>query len=169
MKHSHSITPRTAPVSVIRIPWSMGGVGLVLCVLQLAFSLSVNAQTNYTIDWYTIDGGGGTSTGGVYAVSGTIGQPDASTTPLTNGQYAVVGGFWALPQAIQTPGSPLLSIEAAGPGLATISWTPNTPGFVLQQTISLNPANWADAASGSTNPVTVTLSGGMTYYRLNKP
>ena len=34
------------------------------------------AQT-YSIDWYTIDGGGGTSTGGVYSVSGTIGQPDA--------------------------------------------------------------------------------------------
>jgi hypothetical protein len=30
------------------------------------------------LDWFTIDGGGGTSTGGVYAVSGTIGQPDAA-------------------------------------------------------------------------------------------
>jgi hypothetical protein len=25
----------------------------------------------YTLDWFTIDGGGGTSTGGVYSVSGT--------------------------------------------------------------------------------------------------
>ena len=32
---------------------------------------------SYQIDWFTIDGGGGTSTGGVYSVSGTIGQPDA--------------------------------------------------------------------------------------------
>ena len=45
---------------------------------SLVFSLpsSVAAQT-YALDWSTIDGGGGTSTGGVYAVSGTIGQPDA--------------------------------------------------------------------------------------------
>jgi hypothetical protein len=30
---------------------------------------------SYSIDWFTIDGGGGTSTG-VYSVSGTIGQQD---------------------------------------------------------------------------------------------
>jgi len=30
-----------------------------------------------SIDWHTIDGGGGTSSGGVYSVVGTIGQPDA--------------------------------------------------------------------------------------------
>jgi len=30
-----------------------------------------------SIDWYKIAGGGGTSTGGVYSASGTIGQPDA--------------------------------------------------------------------------------------------
>jgi len=33
---------------------------------------AVHAQ-NYTIDWQKIAGGGGTSTGGVYTVSGTIG------------------------------------------------------------------------------------------------
>jgi len=33
---------------------------------------------NYTIDWYKIAGGGGTSAGGTYQVNGTIGQPDAS-------------------------------------------------------------------------------------------
>ena len=32
----------------------------------------------YTIDWYKIAGGGGTSTAGVYSVSCTIGHPDAS-------------------------------------------------------------------------------------------
>ena len=45
---------------------------------------SLHAQT-YSIDWYKIAGGGGTSTGGTYAVSGTIGQPEAGG-PLTNGQ-----------------------------------------------------------------------------------
>ena len=63
------------------------------------------AFAQYAIDWSTIDGGGGTSTGGVYSVSGTIGQPDAGG-PMTNGQYSVTGGFWALPTAVQTTNAP---------------------------------------------------------------
>jgi len=67
------------------------------------------AQT-YSIDWYTIDGGGGTSTGGVYAVSGTIGQPDAGG-PMTGGNYSLTGGFWSLIAAVQT-GAPRRSSSA---------------------------------------------------------
>jgi hypothetical protein len=57
--------------------------------LFLAFSALVvfsvsTARAQFSIDWFTIDGGGGTSTGGVFSVTGTIGQPDAGT--LTNGQ-----------------------------------------------------------------------------------
>src|SRR6266481_8271469 len=57
------------------------------------------------------------------ALSGTIGQPDASG-PLTNGQYSVRGGFWTLPVAVQVIGSPTLTIAPAGPGQATLSWSP---------------------------------------------
>jgi hypothetical protein len=48
---------------------------LALCFLPFAFCLCAQAQ--YSLDGQTIDGGGGTSTGGVYSVSGTLGQPDA--------------------------------------------------------------------------------------------
>ena len=129
--------------------------------------LSVSAQS-YSIDWFTIDGGGGTSTGGVYSVSGTIGQPDAGG-PMTNGQYSVTGGFWALPTAIQVSGAPTLTIVPAAPGQATISWTPNTPGFVLQETLSLSPTNWVNSASGTTNPITVPATLPTKFYRLSKP
>ena len=44
------------------------------------------------IRWYTIDGGGGVSTGGTFQVSGTIGQPDTAT--LAGGTFEVRGGFW---------------------------------------------------------------------------
>ncbi|MEZ6317388.1 MAG: hypothetical protein R3B49_01350 [Phycisphaerales bacterium] len=47
----------------------------------------------YVIDWYTMDGGGGTSSGGVYELSGTIGQPDAAP-PLAGGAYDLEPGFW---------------------------------------------------------------------------
>lgn len=136
-------------------------------LLWAAAGISVQAQT-YSIDWYTIDGGGGTSTGGVYSVSGTIGQPDAGG-PMTNGQYSVTGGFWVLPTVIQTGGAPTLTIVPATPGNATISWTPNTPGWILQETWVLSPANWTNSPSGSTNPIVVPATTPIRFYRLFKP
>jgi len=137
-----------------------------LCLVQCELLSPALAQP-LTIDWSTFDGGGGTSMGGVYSISGTLGQPDAGPS-MTNGQYAVTGGFWALPQAVQTPESPLLTITAAGPGVATISWEPATPGFVLQETDSLLPTNWRNSASNSTNPVVVPTMFPTKFYRLNK-
>jgi len=132
-------------------------------------ALSFGALAQYAINWHTIDGGGGTSTGGVYSVSGTIGQPDAGAT-MTNGQYAVTGGFWALPTAIQTPGAPTLTIVAAGAGQAQISWTPDTgTNWVLQETLNLSPASWANAPSGVTNPIVVPATLPTKFYRLFKP
>lgn len=129
---------------------------------------AVVTSAQYAITWSTIDGGGGTSTGGVYSVSGTIGQHDAGG-PLTNGQYSVTGGFWALPTAVQVTGAPTLTIVPAAPGQATISWAPATPGFVLQESLSLAPANWTNAPSGATNPVTVPAGLPVKFYRLHKP
>ena len=131
-------------------------------------ALCFAAQAQYSIPWSTIDGGGGTSTGGVYSVSGTIGQHDAGGA-MTNGQYSVTGGFWALPTAIQVTGAPTLTIAPATPGNATISWTPNTPGFVLQQTSVLSPSNWTNSPSGATNPITVPATNAAKFYRLFKP
>lgn len=39
---------------------------------------------NCSTDWFTIDGGACTSTGGVYSVSGTIGQPDPASPGNTH-------------------------------------------------------------------------------------
>ena len=89
-------------------------LALLLCLLTSVLCLPARAQS-YSIDWHTIDGGGGTSTGGVYSVSGTIGQPDAGG-PMTNGQYSITGGFWALPTAVQTTNAPTLTIAPAAPG-----------------------------------------------------
>lgn len=40
----------------------------------------------------TIDNGGETSSGGTYAVTGSIGQPDAGE--MSGGSFALSGGFW---------------------------------------------------------------------------
>ncbi len=123
---------------------------------------------NYSITWYTIDGGGGTSSGGSFSLSGTIGQPDALPVAMTNGQYSLLGGFWALPIAVQVTNAPLLTITPAALGQATISWAPNTPGFVLQFTPTLTPADWQDAPSGAQNPVNVPATAPSMFYRLFK-
>ena len=88
---------------------------------------------------------------------------------MTNGQYSVTGGFWALPIAIQIVGAPTLTIVPATPGNATISWTPNTPGFVLQETLSLSPTNWINSPSGATNPIVVAATLPTKFFRLFKP
>jgi hypothetical protein len=138
---------------------------IVLFLTLATLTTSVLAQ--YSIDWFTIDGGGGTSTGGVYSVSGTIGQPDAGPT-MSGGNYSVDGGFWGI-TAVQTPGAPTLTIVLTASGQATISWTPNTPGFVLQESASLSPAGWTDSPSGATNPITLPTTSPMKFYRLFKP
>jgi hypothetical protein len=57
----------------------------------------------YEINWSTIDGGGGTSSGGIYSLSGTIGQPDAGPA-MSGGIFTLTGGYWT--GASQPPGCP---------------------------------------------------------------
>jgi hypothetical protein len=65
----------------------------------------------YTVDWYTIDGGGETfCVGGDFELSGTVGQPDATTTVMAGGEFEISGGFWrtlrpAMNEQTMTPGA----------------------------------------------------------------
>jgi hypothetical protein len=147
---------------------TMNSIFKLTAAMLLLLGIHISSAQSYSIDWYTIDGGGGTSTGGVFSISGTVGQPDAGTT-MTNGQYAITGGFWALPAAIQVAGAPTLVIVSAGPLQASISWSPATPGFILQETWTLTPANWTNSPSGATNPVIVPATLPAMHYRLFRP
>jgi hypothetical protein len=49
-------------------------------------------EPGYSIDWWTVDGGGGTMEGDTYTLSGTVGQPDAGS--LEGDSYRLSGGFW---------------------------------------------------------------------------
>ena len=48
----------------------------------------------YTMDWHTIDGGGGESSAGDVVIAGTIGQPDAGG--MSGGTFTLAGGFWSI-------------------------------------------------------------------------
>lgn len=139
--------------------------GKALFPALLLFAASASAQ-NYRIDWYTIDGGGGTSSGGQYTLSGTIGQPDAGT--LSGGPYVLNGGFWGGVFAVQQVGVPTLYIERIGTNVR-ISWDPDVAGFFLQEAGTLSPESWGFSASGSTNPVIVPATGNNRFYRLKTP
>jgi hypothetical protein len=62
----------------------------------------------YSISWYTVDGGGGTSAGASgYSLTGTAGQPDAGI--LRASPYTLGGGFWpSLTQALRELFLPLV-------------------------------------------------------------
>ena len=67
------------------------------------------------------------------------------------------------------PVPPTLTIAPTTPGQATISWSPPTPGFVLQESSDLLPAGWTNSFTGATNPVVVPLTLPHHFFRLIKP
>jgi hypothetical protein len=140
---------------------------LVLGVLAaLAFAVPIQAQT-YSVDWYKVSGGGGTSTGGVYSVSGTIGQHDAGG-PMTGGTFSVTGGFWAL-YAVQTPGAPDLTITYSGGTTAVVSWPISVTGWTLQTNNDLTIGTWGNYLGPIVNnSATVTSKVGNLFFRLKQ-
>lgn len=132
---------------------------------------AVRAQS-YSIDWPSIDGGGGTSTGGAYSVSGTIGQTDAGGS-MTGGIYSLTGGFWSLMSAVQTPTEPLLWITLTPTNTVLLSWPSVSVGFVLQQNSNLRTTNWTDVGvatsdNGTMKSVVMPLGTKSSFYRLRK-
>jgi hypothetical protein len=125
----------------------------------------------YSIDWSKVAGGGGTSTGGVYSVTVTIGQPDAGNA-MSGGNYSLTGGFWSLIAVVQTAGLPNLTITHSGNSVI-VSW-PNTGSYTLQQNANLALANgWATSGYiintiNGTNSVTITPPTGNLFFRLSK-
>ena len=81
------------------------GLIAVLGLLAAAAGVAFAQNGGYEIDWWTVDGGGGTSEGGDFALSGTVGQADAGT--MSGGDYVLTGGFWggvnALPYDVYVP------------------------------------------------------------------
>jgi hypothetical protein len=137
--------------------------------LFLLFGLLIPAlgqAQNYSIDWFKVAGGGGTSSNGQYSVSGTIGQQDAGG-PMTGGNYSLTGGFWSL-YAVQTPGAPLLTITYVG-GQAVVSWSPSVTGWTLQTNNNLAAGTWGNyAGQVVNNRVTNAPPIGNVFFRLKQ-
>lgn len=75
------------------------GFGLGVCLVILAAGGVLAQQgdqaphSTHDLSWWTVDGGGGASSSGAgYSLTGTVGQPDAGV--LTGPGYTLSGGFW---------------------------------------------------------------------------
>ncbi len=148
---------------------------LTLGALLLAGAIHASAQ-GLVMQRSVIAGGSGSSTGGAFALSGTVGQPDAGG-PLTGGAFSLTGGFWALPQAVQTVGAPLLSIALSN-NLVVVSWPrEGADGFVLDRKPTLNtgmfPVLWMQVPfpyqTNATHIFITTLPDNTAFFRLRKP
>lgn len=98
-------------------------------LLAVVVALSVSAVTvmaqsggTFTLNWFSVDGGGGTASGTGFTLASTIGQPDAGT--MSGGQFTIAGGF-------QSAG--IASNKTATPTRTT------TPGATLTPTRTLTP------------------------------
>jgi len=80
--------------------WMLAGLAVASAI---AFAQSGGS---YDLSWSTMDGGGEmSSAGGSYALSGTLGQPDARNhpEPMAGGDYSLTGGFWVIPECPAIP------------------------------------------------------------------
>jgi hypothetical protein len=148
----------------MKTPFALAAAIFIGCLCRQA-----SAQ-NYSIDWWKIAAGGGTSTGGVYSVSGTIGQHDAGG-PMTGGNYSLTGAFWSLIAALPTPGLPNLTISRSANSV-TISW-PDTGSYSLLQNSSLTTGNWTTntspiSAVNGTNSISISPPVGNLFFRLKQ-
>lgn len=135
------------------------------------------------------DSTGADSAGSVYVFStnglllNTITNPTPAPTDLFGRSVTMVGsdlvlvGVYSDNTGDEDAGAaylfflppPTLAISRAATVDTTISWLPNTPGFVLQETQSLSPANWTNSLTGATNPTDVPTNSQRNYFRLIRP
>ncbi|MCA9957711.1 MAG: hypothetical protein KC413_19955 [Anaerolineales bacterium] len=83
-------------------------IAMLLLLGALLFTVSLagaRSTESFTVAWWTVDGGGGTSGDGRFSLHATTGQPDAGGA-MGNGRFTLAGGFWYAPNVpVAPPGS----------------------------------------------------------------
>jgi len=116
--------------------------GALVAIALLLVASTVLAHTDvFDLSWFTVDGGGGSSSGGPYTLNGTIGQPDAGT--MSGGNYSLVGGFWSEAAAQLPTATP----TATPTGTMIPTATPTaTPTSTRTPTVTLTATSTGTAA-----------------------
>jgi hypothetical protein len=91
---------------------------------------------------------------------------DAGVANASGGDGTDIG---AVEAGIVAEVGPTLSIARASANQVTVSWSPNTPGYSLQERTNLTSGTWNNSPSGSMNPASIVTTPTTKYYRLIKP
>lgn len=103
----------------------------ILVTAAVLFSISVlevTAQSGgaYTLNWFSVAGGSGNSSGGSHVVLATIGQPDAGA--MSGGQFTLAGGFQSAGLTVNNTATP----TRTGTSTKTSTATPTRTGTVTK-------------------------------------
>jgi hypothetical protein len=144
----------------------------IACLVGMLVGVPSLLAQEYVIDWHTIDGGGGSSAGGFYMVTGSIGQPDSGA--LSGGNFTLIGGFWAGAVASQSPGAPSLSILHIPPRTVILAWPVSAAGWTLEQNSEgVYSRSWSEVTAGvqvegEMRKLVLDFSEGVRFFRLKK-
>jgi hypothetical protein len=125
----------------------------------------------FSIPWFTLNGSGGSSSGGAFSLSSTI-APVASE-PLSGGGFTVAGGVWSLAATVVSPDTPLLRVQLTAGGIL-LAWPHPSDGFQLEESPSLTAPVWSNVAAlpsvvGAEKQVILPAPPGHRFFRLHKP
>jgi len=152
-----------------------------LLTLMSGLFLVGNCPAQDGIHWFTIDGGGGFSTGssagGTFAVVGTFGQADAGPVMMGKSsgvEYRLTGGFWSFLSGIPDSPRPTLKIQRDGIQVI-VAWANPSTGFELEEATAWNgqgtlwsKVNQNPIVAGSEKQVNLPATG-VRFYRLKRP
>jgi hypothetical protein len=135
-------------------------------LFALLFVVSA-ARAQYSIDWFTMDGGGGSGSAGTFLMSGTIGQPDAASGSADG--VVFLGGYWsAIAEEL-----PILRIFRFN-GKIILAWPDPSPGFILETKADLFEPKWNEVSIepeivGSEKQVMWGVPVDNHFFRLHRP
>lgn len=136
--------------------------------------LATAVQAQFTIESRVTPGGGGSSTGTRFSVTGSIGQHDASNA-LQGPAYAVGGGFWHA--VVPTPGAPDLEVRRHPfTGVVRVSWRDPEGKYELEQSSGPNAlaaGSWSTIAgpypvAGAVFIHEIATPTGSSFFRLRE-
>lgn len=136
--------------------------------------LAAGAQAQFTLESRVTSGGGGSSTGARFSITGSIGQHDASEALQSPG-YAFGGGFWHT--VVPTPGAPDLEIRRHPfTGVVRVSWRDPEGKYELEESSGPNalaPGSWSTVAgpypvAGAVFIHEIATPNGSQFFRLRE-
>lgn len=146
---------------------------VLLAPLLVAVAGGTARAASRLADW-TMDSGGGRSTGAVFAVTGSVGQVAGGQARSVS--FQVTGGYLGLIAVVPTAGAPALRLVSASPAQGVVvSWpTAGSTGFRLQRTSDLSRPRWTDVSVaarvvGEEQQVRLPWEAGHHYFRLVRP